>query len=283
MEKTYSQLMGEVGAYLELKLETKDEAISVAELGLALVSVSDMYEDFAIKMGASESETKFEIQDLRKGSAILEMVGVGIGLMDQALIIKSFHGATKQQVKAWISGVPKDTAITDAKSQALKIEGMAKAVADSEDGKLSLAYKRETDSETEILMITKEDGQKMLENFTAVREQMKKVSPASLNYDEPQRVLMRLYQHNQDPDPSQKKRTAHKAIVRDIDSTPRPLGYIDQEIASELRELVSEVPYANTIFDVDVELVRENQALKSYRLVKLHGYFDDPDMPLLEA
>lgn len=274
--------MAELNAYLELKLNADDNYVSVAELGLALVSVSDMYEEHAIKMGASKAETKFEIQDLRKGSAVLEIIGASIGFLDQALILKSFHDAAKTQIKSWISGIPKELEPSAAQIQANKIEGLARSVAESENGSLSIAYKRENEHETELLLVTKEDGQKMLENFSIARQRAREKPLVDLSYEKPQRVLMRLYQHNQDPDPSQKKRTAHKAIVRDIDSVARPLSYLDQDIATELRNIVAQVPYANTIFDVDVELVKEDGSLKSYRLVALHGYFDDPDMPLFE-
>ena len=275
--------MDDVGAHLELKLETSSDLVGVADLGLALVSLSDQYEDFAIKMGATEAETKFEIQDLRKGSAYLDLIGVGIGLMDQALILKQFHGVVKAQVISWIGGIPEKLNLKQADAQAKKIEGLARAVANSEDGKLALAYKRETENETEILMMTKEDGQSMLENFAKVRQQIKETPPPALDYDKPQRLLLRLYQHNQDPNPQDKKRTLHKAIIRDIDNKARPLTYLDADVAGELAGIISEVPYGQTIFDVDVELVREGSALKSYRLTAIHGHFEDPDLPLLEA
>ena len=275
--------MEKVGAHLELKIENNGTGVSVGDLGLALVSVSDMYSDFAVKMGASKAESAFEVKDLRKGSAVVDIIASGIGLMDQAVILKNFHDIAKTQVREWISGLPEFSNKTDAQSQASKIEGMARAVAESEDGKLSLAYKRETEEETEVLMLTKEDGQKMLENFSLARQAAQELIEPSIDHDEPQRVLMRLYQHNQDPDASQKKRTSHKAIVRNIDEKPRPLSYINQEVAGELSDIVSAVPYVSTLFDVDIELVREDRALKSFRLVNVHGYFDDPDLPLLES
>lgn len=266
--------MADVGAHLELKLETSSDLVGVAELGLALVSLSDQYEDFALKMGASEAETKFEIQDLRKGSAYLDLIGVGIGLMDQALILKQFHGVVKVQVTSWVAGIPEKLTLKEADAQARKIEGLAKAVALSEDGNLALAYKRETDNETEVLMMAKQDRQAMLENFAKVRQQIKETPPPALDYDKPQRVLLRLYQHNQDPNPQDKKRTLHKAIIRDIDSKARPLTYLDADVANELAGIVSELPYGKTIFDVDVEMVREVSALKSYRLTAIHGHFE---------
>lgn len=275
--------MDKVDAHLELKLDTGGARVSVAELGLALTSMSDMYEDFSIKMGASKAETAFEIQDLKKGSAILHLIGMSIGLMDQAIILKQFHEMFGTQIASWIKGVPSQLPSSEAQSQAKKMEGMARAVGESEDGELTLAYRRESEGETEVLIITKQDGQKMLENFDAARKQAKELPPPMLDYDAPQRVLMRLYQHNQDPDPSQKKRTAHKAIVRDIDSTPRPLGYLNQDVAEELREIVSIAPYATTLFDAEIELVREGMVLKAYRLVAIHGHFDDPDIPLLAS
>lgn len=275
--------MKKVGAHLELKIENSGTRVNVGDLGLALVSVSDMYSDFAVKMGATDAESAFEVKDLRKGSAVIDIIASGIGLMDQAVILKNFHDIVKNQVTEWISGVPEFSKKTEAESQASKIEGMARAVADSEDGKLSLAYKRETEEETEILMVTKEDGQKMLENFATARQTAQELIEPSIDHDKPQRVLMRLYQHNQDPDASQKKRTYHKAIVRNIDGKPRPLSYLNQEVAGELSDIVSTVPYVSTLFDVDIELVREGGALKSFRLANVHGYFDDPDLPLLES
>jgi len=276
--------MADPDAYLELKLESGSEKpIGVGELGLALTSISDMYEDFAIKMGAQGSDSKFEIKDLRKGSAIVEIIGASIGLMDQALILKQFHGSMKTHISAWtgiVGGSPK--ALKSGMAQAKKLEGMARAVAESQDGNLALAYKRETTDETEVLMMTKQDGQAMLENFAAARQSIKDNVPV-LESGGKARVLMRLYQHNQDPDPSNKKRTSHKAIVRDIDQKPRPLTYETSEVAEELKEIVSQVPYAENIFDVDLELIREDGNSKTYRLVNIHGYFDDPDLPLLEA
>lgn len=282
-KRSYCSIMAETNAFLRMKLESgDDDPIGVAELGLALTSISDLYEDFAISMGASQAESGFLVSDLRKGSAILEFVGMGIGLMDQALILRQFHKAVKTQVTTSVEGFAEGFSKRDD-AQARKIEGLARAVADSEDGSLSLAYLKENESEREVLMMTKQDAQKMLENFSSARERAKEDAAPLLEYEKPCRMLMRLYQHNQDPNPSEKKRTSHKAIVRDIDQKPRPLTYLDQIVATELNDIISENPYAGILFDVDIELVKEDSALKAYRLVAIHGWFEDPDMPLLQA
>lgn len=265
-----------VGAFLGLKLDTGDDEdgmVAVGDLGIALTSLSDLHADFTKKMGATGSETNFQIRDLRKGSTILEFVGMGIGLIDQGLIMHQFHGHVAKQFAGWTTKkFLKDKKPVDA--QARKIEAMAQAVANSEDGNLALAYQRETSDERETLMMTKQDAQKMLENFSSARQNFKEDVPL-INYDTPQRLLMRLYQHNQDPNPSEKKRTAHKAIIRDIDLKARPLSYGGQTVSDELNEIVSEQPYGSIIFDVDVSLVREDGTLKTYRLEQIHGFFED--------
>ena len=139
MKYSYLELMDDFGAFLELTLDTgdSDDMVGGGNLGIALTSISDLYEDFSRKLGASDAETSFQVRDLRKGSTIIEFVGMGIGLMDQALILKQFHGHVATQVKGWIgSKFVDDKKPIDA--QARKIEAMAQAVANSED--LSLIH-----------------------------------------------------------------------------------------------------------------------------------------------
>ncbi|MEP1229618.1 MAG: hypothetical protein ABJG88_02980 [Litorimonas sp.] len=233
-------------------------------------------------MGATRAETKFEIQDLRKGSAYLDLIGMGIGLIDHALILKQFHGVVKAQVTSWIGGIPDKLDLKEADAQARKIEGLAKAVAESEDGNLTLGYKRETENETEVLMMSKQDGQSMLENFAKVRQQIKEVPTPALDYDKPQRLLLRLYQHNQDPNPQDKKRTLHKAIIRDIDNNLRPLTYLDADVATELENI-----YTCLRDETNEVLVPEDQRKRAHKAVMdminvkfdpVKGHFD-PNLP----
>lgn len=281
---SYADIMAETDAFLRMKLKSGEDGdpVGVAELALALTSISDMYDDFAKGMGASEAASDFVVTDLRKGSAELVFAAVGIGLMDQALVLHQFHGVIKANVTKWVSGKVERFGPRDD-SQAKKVIGLAEAVRDSENGEMTIAYEKEGNGETERVLITNQDAEKMIRNFGSAREAYKEDQRPAIEFDKPQRVLMRLYQHNQDPSPSEKKRTSHKAVVRDIDSKPRPLTYENSEVSEELNEIVSQTPYGGVMFDVDLELVREDAALKAYRLLNIHGYFDDPDAPLLEA
>lgn len=210
---------------------------------------------------------------------IVEFAGLGIGLFDQTLILHQFHNLVSSKVKSLIAGKNLAAPNPIEMAQSQKIVGMVKAVSDSDDGNMTLAYQKEgNDGERESLIVTKQDAQAILRNFGAASSQQVLLTSPAEDFSKPRRALMRLYQHNQDPKVADKKRTQHKATIADFSSSPRPLTYETHDIAAELSEIVAREPYGETIFDVEALAITEGDKIKAYRLIQIHEWFRDPDL-----
>lgn len=274
---SYNNFMGTVGGMLELKLDTKNP-VEVRDFGKMLNSVAVQYDEFVTETyGEQKTDARFYIQEIKKGSIIVEFAAVSIGMMDQAIILKQFVEITKSHVGAYL-GAPNLNSRKTTPKKGDHLVDMVRAVANSEDGTLTLAYKEsDSDGSGAALMVTKGDAETLTHNVF----QNPNPAPLMLTVDEDNltraRGIMRLYQHNQDPKAASKKRTNHKAIFRDVDNKPRPLTYDSDALATELSEIVSENPYGEILLDVDYLLVKEGSDLRSYRLAQIHNWFMDDE------
>lgn len=261
---------------LELHIDL-NKPVEVHELADILRAFSDQFDDFIEHEYASEKvDPKFFVQDIRRGSIVVDFAASAIGLMDQFIILKQFYEITKIQVGSILGGsTPSD--ITDRGKQHLV--DMVRAVAASDDGKMTLGYRHiDQDGCEEILVISKSDSVEILDvlgkpsSVTIPAPEVKRI-----NVGETKRCFMRIFQHNQDPNVADKARTGHKAIVQAIDPLPRVLRYDSEEVADALSDIVQNNAYPELLFDVTVEQLLEGTKLKGYRLVTIHGWARDDD------
>jgi len=277
----YQLFMEKVGAHLELTLDLSSP-VEVRDFSDMLGSVADQYDQFIeYAYGEHETDSRFYIKEIRKGSIIVDFAAATIGLMDQTIILKQFFEITKQQT---LSMIPRyssrdSTPPKSAPDNKKHIGTMVRAVAKAEDGKLTLAYKETSPDGSEVAMVvTRDDAKDVMSNiFTADTAPVLKVIEGKTPLSKERRALMRLYQHNQDPNVSEKKRTGHKASVRDIDDKHRTLAYETEELSDEMADIVSTSSYADIIFDVTILEVYEGETLRSYRLQEIHGWSVEED------
>lgn len=269
--------MERIDGYLELRVDLKEEPMEVRDFGTMLNAFADEYDEFVLHAyGREETDARFYIREIRKGSIIVGFMASAIGLMEQFVLLKQFYDITTTHLMALKSGMLPDRLPID---KADRYAAMVKAVADSEDGRMTLGFRHSDSdgSETEMILY-KGDAQQLV---SSVSELKAANQPKMVSYEDDiaaeQRVFMRLYQHNQDPHVSRKSRTGHKAIVRDIDEKPKTLTYENELIADEFADIVSGHDYSTLVFDVTIQAVYEGPVLKSYRLVEIHGWFEDDE------
>lgn len=279
MKSRYLQFMEDAGGFLELRVDTKDEPVEVTDFAAMLTSIASQYDDFLRdSYGIPDAESRFYIKELRKGSLIVHFAAATIGMMDQAIILKQFFDITRGHVQAFIGGTERPARVREKGKQ---LADMVRAVAESEDGNLALAYREttEADGSSDIAMVvTKQDANDILRRFALDERPAIQNEEEPVTIEEPKRVLMRLYQHNQDPNvASKKQRTGHKAIIRDFDIEPKILTYETEELADELAEIVGGNPYQDIVFDASVIRVEEKGKLRVYRLVEIHNWYREED------
>ncbi|MEO0467630.1 MAG: hypothetical protein AAF216_13900 [Pseudomonadota bacterium] len=269
--------MDEAGGSLELVLDTT-EPVEVRDFSLMLSALASQYDDFLDKTyGQPDSDTRFFVKEVRKGSYIIEMAAIAVGMMDQAIILKQFFELTKGHVRNLLAGEHRSEPVQENKRH---IVDMVQAVANSDKGSLTLAFRERNDpdgaSDT-ALVITKDDAGKLTRDFESdLFASEQKEAVFSEERSAPRRVLMRLYQHNQDPNVANKKdRTQHKAIIRDIDDKPKTLSYDTEMVADELQDIVSGRPYQDIIFEVSIAAVYEGERLRIYRLLEIHSWYEE--------
>lgn len=270
--------MEKSGAFLELIIDGM-EAIEVREFSATLNSLADQYQHFIENTyGSTDVDARFFIKEIRKGSFVVEFAAISVGMMDQVIILKQFFGLTKTYISGMLSGkeTPKEVEERDQ-----QVVDMVRAVANSQDATLSLAFKETKgaagDSET-VLVVTKQDAQDLVSNFAPKIEATPQLPDDAESVEtKPRRVLMRLFQHNQDPNAGNKERTGHKALIRSIDEKPKTLNYETLELADELADIVSGNPYQDILFDVSVVEQRDGKKLMGYRLVEIHNWSIEPE------
>ena len=266
--------MGDVGAVLEVKWDIHNP-IEVRDLGDALTALASRYDDFAkTSFGAKESDCRFYIQEIRKGSIIIEFVGLSVGLIDQALALYHFYGVLKQEALIYVSGrLPERHSNERGRDYAEIVRAVANS--DSDDASLAFAY-RETKSNGDevVFALSKGEAKNLTTQVLTARES--EVPKLSVE-DETghRRELMRLYQHNQDKAAGKKKRTNHKAIITKYDDKAKALLYETPMLSTEVAKIVSEEPYSELIFDVTVVVCFEAEKVKAYRLIEIHNSFLD--------
>ena len=272
------------GAHLELKIDLGEELIEVRDLGKMLAGLANEYDAFVKgHFDDVDHEARFYVREVRKGSTIIDFVATAIGMMDQILILRQFYEVTSGNIKSLATGVPPKALDSSRKRH---LSDMVKAVATSESGTMSLAFReREADGSEAALVISKGDAQNVVENSISNLNNLLTKAPEGIEEaGPPQRCLMQIWQHNQDECAAQKKKTGHKVKIGKFDPKPKPLIYENQEVAQELHDILDKEPYSKIIFDVTAAPVVMDEKLKSYQLVEIHQYFEDDETPpLIEA
>ena len=273
---SYRVFMEKAGAYLELRLCTSD-LVEVRDLGDLLNSLANQYDDYVKSHYSNqEHEGRFYVQEIRRGSIIVEFLAASIGMMDQIVILKQFFEITRADIGAVLGGAPR-------KISAQKrghIADMVKAVARSEEGSLSLAYKeKDSDGDEAVLMVTKGEAQQITttlnESLPAFEAVNKLVSQEETGPNK--RVLMRFWQHNKDPNVIDKKKTGHRVIITDLWPKPLPLTYPVELEADKLAAILDEHPYGKLVFDVTVAPRLLDGKIKAYGLLEVHDWFEDEE------
>jgi hypothetical protein len=270
--------MERVGGYLQLKIDIA-EPVEVRDLGVILNSMAEQYDDFVLATyGEQETDARFYINEIGQGCIFVNFAAATIGMMDQVIILKQFYETTKLYIDGLLGGG--STLPPLAEKEAGHIVDMVRSVAASDNGSLRLAYKEAApDGSERSLVITKQEAREIVEKVGRLSPEPKVALPLDdLEASKPRRVLMRLYQHNQDPRVASKERTGHKAVVKDIDDKPKTLTYETELLADELADIVAGKDYSQIVFDVTLEAVREGASLKSYRLIEIHNWFLDEEV-----
>lgn len=282
-KSAYQQFMEKAEAYLELKVDGS-QPYEVGEVALMLRSIADQYNEFASGfMGPDMVDARFYVKEVRNGSLVFDFAAVTIGLMDQTTIISQFYTLMKDRVGSMLTpseSADSPAAVTNVKPEdAGHISDMVRAVAGSPDGTFQLAYREWQDGERseKTLLITRDDADDLVKAAASLHQSAIPDKREQLTESPPERVLMRLFQHNQDPKVSTKERTNHKAVIGRFASGPKVLTYETEDIADDLQEIVSQVPYADTLFDVEVRAIYLEEKIKTYRLTRIFGHFPDDD------
>ncbi len=195
--------------------------IEVRDLGDSLKSLADRYDEFARdQFGASESDSRFYIQEIKKGSIVVELVAASVGLMDSALILRQFHALLKTNTAAYIKGkLPKRHKPESARDYVNLVRAVANA--DADNSNISFAFREKTANGDEAaFVITKGEASDLTTQVFASQETPKLEQVENIDESAPRRELMRLYQHNLDPTAGDKKRTYHKAIIARYGKAP---------------------------------------------------------------
>lgn len=242
-----------------------------------LGSIATQFDEFvAGTYPTDQRDARFYVQEVRRGSIVIEFVSSVIGMMDQAIILKQFFELTAGQARAYIGllGAP-----IPEPSKRQHLVDMVRAVATSEDGKLTLAFReRESDGAEAALIIGKDEAKEIVSRAS----EFPNLGPLPILVagpvdGKPERVLMRLYQHNQDPKAAEKKQSAHKAIILKFSNKPRANTYETSDVARQIADILASEPYATTLFDVTAAPRMDGDKLKAFNVIELHEWFPDDD------
>lgn len=277
----YSAFMKKAGAYLELKIDLSD-LIEVRQLGDMLGSLADQYDDFVKSHFNDQShEARFYVQEVSRGSIIIEFVAATIGMMDQTIILKQFFDLTKTRVGLYLAGTGEPKASPARRQQ---IADMVRAVATSDSGTLSLAYKeKDADGSEAVLVIDKTEAREVLS--TALDEKLMALEAVSQpEHNQRRRVMMYFFQTNRKTH-SSGKRTGEKVVIPAIHKKPKALIYESQAAEDRVKHeiLEEEDNIYKKAFLVDVDIESLNDRITAYRLMSVHEVLDieDDDGPRL--
>lgn len=272
----YDQFMERAGAYLELKLEISD-LVEVRELGDMLGSLADQYDDHVKEhYGDQAHEGRFYVQEIKRGSIIMQFIANTIGFMDQTLILKQFFDLTKDRFGLYLNGVGEPKAAPEKRKQ---IADMVRAVAEAEEGKLSLAYKeKDADGSEAVLVIEKGEAREVLS--TALQNKLSMIeNDKAAKFDTRRRVLMVFFQTNKKTQTSGKN-SGERVIIEEIDKKPKALIYesvsAENQVKHEMLREPDNIYLKGFIVDVSVEMSKDR--IVAYRLLEVHQIIDiEPD------
>lgn len=271
--------MEKAGAVIEMTLK-RDDPLEAYDFRDLLTSIADQYDEFVRgTYPSADTDARFFINEVRKGSIVIEFAAATIGMMDSTIILRQFLELVQTNVTLFKTEPEQRTEpLPVAKRQ--QMVAMAKVVADSEDGKLALVYReRDADGSEAALVIGKDDARDILTNAATLPAMPERMKPIELPEGAPMRTLMRLYQHNQDPKAAEKKRSAHQAVVSEFSPKPKPITYETPEVAKAIADVLEDEPYASTIFDVTLTPRSLDGKVKAYNIVELHEWFPDDEPP----
>ncbi len=280
IRKSYSELMKDSGAYLVLKLETK-EPIEVGNFVAAFTSITNQYQKF---MRATHPDigdgAEVYVKEVKEGSIIAHLIPLatigGLGLavlqgMDHALVIEEFVTRWGHRLGAYfhLGGRDQEATSTDLRD----FHGAVAAIANDPNGSgtIEAAYFHDEKKQIKAAIHFNTDQAR-----TAEREiENHRRELAGTSSADHERVLM-VFSRTDIKSAQLGKKSGERVIIEAISQKDYPLIYAsdlaEERIKHEIREADENVYKKGFVVDVDVE-TRSAKPV-AYRVIHVHQVID---------
>ena len=273
---SYSGLMKDGAAYLELKIDLQEPA-ELFDLVRAFTSLGKQFDDY-IKTEHPDyaGETKIYVKQIRQGSIIAELLPIIQPLiqnMDSVIIIDQFIERYGGRLNKYMRGSKDETA---SKSDIDDIMGQVTAIAKDPNGSVALSSVEIDKTKTRIrasIKFNSEESRRIEDAAYSHKRQIEAKAYETINNS-----LMVFWQSNlKETDVG--KRTGEKVIVEDVHGKPLAVVY-DSDLAEDRIKHETKSGDRNLYklgFYIDGRVERLNGRPVAIRVAEVHTIIDLPD------
>jgi len=270
---TYSDLMRNAEAYLEIRLDLTDP-VEIGDFAALFAGFGAEFERYLSENHPESAGTaKMYVSEVRKGSVIAAMfanIPDLIGMADAALIALGFGALFNRRLRDFIHGKHLGGA---KKSQLSDVSKTVQALANDKNGTMSLKGLRlkENGYETEFeAVFTEREARDALVTINDQKAELDKISAS-----DHQRVLM-TFTRSDVGNAVVGKRSGERVVVEDISEKSRALVYgsdlAEAQIKDEIQNADENVYKRG--FIVDLNLVFAGPRPVAYSVTHLHQVID---------
>ena len=268
-------IVTEDAARVEIVFSNADP-IELLDFTASLVGVAREYQ-VAVQRANPEirvEETKLVIVEIRKGSAIVELVPLLLPFISEYDKLKPVFDFLKD-VK-WgldLLKIPGGRLPDPTTARLKSLNDMVTAVAKDSAGSLRIAARHKEKGVLQEVLVLRDEARTVQTNIAAQRLEIN--DRTAVEYPG---VLMRLHQSSVS-DATVGKRTSEKGVIERIDAMPRPLIYASDLAAQMIKGEILR-PHGNPykkLFAVDVDVEMISGSPRAYRILNVSDIVDDED------
>lgn len=285
---SYSAAMGDEGAHVRFRLETK-QPIALSDFVSAFIGVGSQFEKFVAREHPDlKADSEFFVKEVRSGSIEADLVAWvqqmapaaifvaphAIDYIDKAQILEKFVNDLRARLGTYFrpNGRIDDASKGDL-SDFLKTTA---AIANDPDGAAELEAAAFEDGKRKVRAAFKfktKEARAAEQQISDHRRAMENVSAA-----DHERVLMHFVRPSIELTKTH-KRTGERAIIEAIHPKALAVVYASdlarERVFHEMREAESNI--FRVVFDVDVNVEMMNGRPVAYRIMHVHSVIDAPD------
>jgi hypothetical protein len=277
IEKTYSQLMGEISGQIRLIINTQ-EPVELNDFIGQLVGLGNQFEKFIAENHPDmRGDAKFYVQEIRSGSTIIDILPVLIPIitqMDQMLIVEDFLRRYASRITAYFQPGGRDKGAN--RNDLKDVMSSVKAIARDPKASSQLDYVAFEDGRSEVRTIMKfhtPDARAALNEIEHHKNEIEHTSNA-----DHERVLM-TFTRSDINDAEIGKRSGERVKIEELSNKSLALMYAssiaEDRIKFEIRESDQNIYKKGFVVDVNVRM-RDGKPV-AYGVTNLHQVIDLPD------